>query len=46
MLIIIRSPEWKFISEDQRKDMGLVFDNDGEFWLVNMNIILNLDTQF
>jgi calpain len=27
------SPEWKFISEASRKDMGLTFDDDGEFWM-------------
>lgn len=29
-----RSPEWKYISEDQRKELGLVFNDDGEFWSV------------
>lgn len=27
-----RSQEWKLISEQQRQEMGLTFDNDGEFW--------------
>ena len=26
------SPEWKLVSEDERKEIGLSFDDDGEFW--------------
>merc|ERR1712178_270448 len=26
-------PEWKFISEEQRREIGLSFDDDGEFWM-------------
>ena len=29
-----RSPEWKLISDAERKNLGLTFDDDGEFWLV------------
>ncbi|XP_064621710.1 calpain-9-like isoform X2 [Lineus longissimus] len=28
-----RSPEWNSIPEDQRRAMGLVFRDDGEFWM-------------
>lgn len=26
------SREWQLISESDRQDMGLTFDDDGEFW--------------
>lgn len=26
------SPEWDYISQQQRDEMGLVFAHDGEFW--------------
>lgn len=28
-----QSPEWKFISDQDRKEIGLTFDHDGEFWM-------------
>ena len=28
-----QSQEWKLISEESRKKIGLTFDNDGEFWM-------------
>ncbi|KAK3578630.1 hypothetical protein CHS0354_002205 [Potamilus streckersoni] len=27
------SPEWKKVSESQKKEMGLTFDDNGEFWM-------------
>ena len=27
-----RSQEWTLIPENERKDLGLTFSNDGEFW--------------
>lgn len=27
------SPEWQFISESQKEELGLNFDADGEFWI-------------
>ncbi|PAA60754.1 hypothetical protein BOX15_Mlig019924g1 [Macrostomum lignano] len=27
------SPEWSILSEDEKKKMGLSFDDDGEFWM-------------
>ncbi|ENN70897.1 hypothetical protein YQE_12302, partial [Dendroctonus ponderosae] len=27
------SPEWRFISESEKEELGLTFDNDGEFWM-------------
>lgn len=29
-----RSPEWQKISKDERENIGLTFEEDGEFWLV------------
>ena len=28
-----RSPEWRFIQEAEKEDLGLTFDDDGEFWM-------------
>ena len=28
-----RSPEWKSISNKDKKSIGLTFDHDGEFWM-------------
>lgn len=28
-----RSPEWQFIPEDEKEEVGLTFDRDGEFWM-------------
>ncbi|CAH0545799.1 unnamed protein product [Brassicogethes aeneus] len=27
------SPEWRYISEEEKQSIGLTFDNDGEFWM-------------
>nr|XP_023027782.1 calpain-A-like isoform X1 [Leptinotarsa decemlineata] len=27
------APEWRFISESEKEELGLTFDNDGEFWM-------------
>ncbi|XP_066260252.1 calpain-A-like isoform X3 [Euwallacea similis] len=27
------SPEWRFISESDKEELGLTFDTDGEFWM-------------
>jgi len=27
-----KSREWSLISAEEKKDMGLTFDDDGEFW--------------
>ena len=29
-----RSPEWKMITEKEREKLGLVTEDDGEFWYV------------
>lgn len=28
-----QSPEWQFIPEDDKEEVGLTFDHDGEFWM-------------
>ncbi|KAL3874806.1 hypothetical protein ACJMK2_037772 [Sinanodonta woodiana] len=28
-----KSPEWQFISEQEKRNIGLTFDDDGEFWM-------------
>jgi hypothetical protein len=30
--MIQRSNEWKSVSERIKKEIGLIVDNDGEFW--------------
>ncbi|KAF2882526.1 hypothetical protein ILUMI_23640 [Ignelater luminosus] len=27
------SPEWRYIPEHEKEELGLTFDNDGEFWI-------------
>ncbi|CAH1105386.1 unnamed protein product [Psylliodes chrysocephalus] len=27
------APEWRFISDSQKEELGLTFDSDGEFWI-------------
>nr|CAH7752574.1 unnamed protein product [Callosobruchus chinensis] len=27
------APEWRFISDSEKEELGLTFDNDGEFWM-------------
>jgi len=36
-----KSKEWTYISEDERKEIGLSFDNDGEFWMSFQDFITN-----
>ena len=31
-LIIIRSPEWNKLKTSDREKLGIVFEDDGEFW--------------
>ena len=30
---VCSSDEWNAISEEEREEMGLSFENDGEFWM-------------
>ena len=33
-----RSEEWNYIPDDQKEEMGLTFDHDGEFWYAYFKI--------
>jgi len=33
LLIFLRSPEWRFIPDKEKEEIGLTFDDDGEFWM-------------
>ena len=35
-----RSAEWKLLTEDEKQEIGLTFQDDGEFWLVTTGIWL------
>lgn len=32
---VCRSPEWTAVPDDEKKELGLSFDFDGEFWCVD-----------
>ncbi|XP_022240877.1 calpain-B-like isoform X3 [Limulus polyphemus] len=36
-----RSPEWTMVSENERKELGLTFDHDGEFWMSFKDFLQN-----
>lgn len=31
--LFLRSREWSLLSEDEKREIGLTFDDDGEFWM-------------
>lgn len=33
LLSVVRSPEWRFIPDHEKEELGLTFDVDGEFWM-------------
>ncbi|XP_055919708.1 calpain-B isoform X4 [Eupeodes corollae] len=37
------SPEWRYIPEDQKIEIGLTFDKDGEFWMSFQDFLNNFD---
>lgn len=39
--VFCRSEEWNSISEERRKELGLVFDDDGEFWISYKDLLRN-----
>lgn len=41
-IVFLRSPEWRFIPDHEKKDMGLINDDDGEFWFVFFLILLQI----
>lgn len=36
-----RSDEWKFVPEDEKKAIGLVYSHDGEFWMNYKDFVQN-----
>lgn len=38
-----RSPEWQFISDDEKEELGLTFDDDGEFWMSFKDFMKHFD---
>ncbi|CAH0598746.1 unnamed protein product [Chrysodeixis includens] len=34
-----KSPEWRFIPESEKEELGLTFDDDGEFWMAYKDFI-------
>ncbi|EDW01887.1 GH20200 [Drosophila grimshawi] len=37
------SPEWRYIPEDQKQEIGLNFDRDGEFWMSFQDFLSHFD---
>lgn len=31
--LFLRSQEWQFIPDEEKEEIGLTFDDDGEFWM-------------
>ncbi|XP_071050221.1 calpain-A-like isoform X2 [Onthophagus taurus] len=38
-----KSPEWRFIPEHEKQELGLTFDNDGEFWISFKDFMQHFD---
>lgn len=38
-----KSPLWQFIPEEEREEMGLTFDADGEFWMTYRDFSTNFE---
>ncbi|XP_062565591.1 calpain-B-like isoform X2 [Armigeres subalbatus] len=38
-----KSPEWKFIPEETKKEIGLIFELDGEFWMSYQDFVKYFD---
>ena len=34
LIIVLRSSEWSLLSEQEKREMELTFEDDGEFWWV------------
>jgi len=37
------SPEWRYIPEEQKAEIGLTFDRDGEFWMSFQDFLNHFD---
>ncbi|XP_072933946.1 calpain-A isoform X2 [Epargyreus clarus] len=38
-----KSPEWRFIPESEKEELGLTFDDDGEFWMSFKDFVQHFD---
>ncbi|XP_047508944.1 calpain-B-like isoform X4 [Pieris napi] len=38
-----KSPEWRFIPESEKEELGLTFDDDGEFWMAFKDFCQHFD---
>ncbi|XP_061380997.1 calpain-A-like isoform X3 [Danaus plexippus] len=38
-----KSPEWRFIPQSEKEELGLTFDDDGEFWMAFKDFTSNFD---
>ncbi|XP_055625913.1 calpain-B-like isoform X2 [Toxorhynchites rutilus septentrionalis] len=38
-----QSPEWKYISEETKREIGLIFEVDGEFWISFQDFVKYFD---
>ncbi|XP_053684463.1 calpain-B-like isoform X2 [Sabethes cyaneus] len=38
-----KSPEWRFIPEETKKEIGLIFEVDGEFWMSYQDFVKHFD---
>ncbi len=38
------SPEWQYISEDEKETLGINFSADGEFWMSYKDFMKHFDT--
>ncbi|CAG9115014.1 unnamed protein product [Plutella xylostella] len=38
-----KSPEWRYIPEPEREELGLTFDSDGEFWMSFKDFVNSFD---
>ncbi|XP_041353027.1 calpain-A-like isoform X3 [Gigantopelta aegis] len=36
-----KSPEWQYIPEEEKQEIGLTFDDDGEFWMSYKDFSMN-----
>lgn len=43
MFYYFRSPEWNFIPNEEKRNLGLTFDKDGEFWMSYQDFIKRFD---